>query len=55
MARMRRALSEFVIEGVTTTIPFHIEMMNDPDFISGCFDTGTLERRRTASRENDER
>ncbi|MCD4690756.1 acetyl-CoA carboxylase biotin carboxylase subunit [bacterium] len=49
LARMRRALSEFVIEGVTTTIPFHIEMMSDPEFVSGRFDTGTLERRATAS------
>ena len=55
LARMRRALSEFVIEGVTTTIPFHIEMMDDPDFVSGTFDTGTLERRRVASMKNAER
>ena len=35
IARMRRALGEFVIEGVATTIPFHIEMMKDPDFLAG--------------------
>lgn len=46
VARMRRALHEFVIEGVATTIPFHIEMMSDPDFLSGRFDTGSLERKR---------
>lgn len=46
IARMRRALEEFVIVGVDTTIPFHVEMMNDPDFVSGTFDTGTLERKR---------
>ena len=46
IARMRRALHEFVIEGVATTIPFHVEMMNDPDFLSGRFDTGSLERKR---------
>jgi len=55
LARMRRALSEFVIEGVTTTIPFHIEMMDDPDFVSGDFDTGTLERRQAPSRVDEER
>jgi acetyl-CoA carboxylase biotin carboxylase subunit len=46
IARMRRALEEFVIEGVATTIPFHSAMMRDPDFLSGRFDTGTLERKR---------
>ena len=46
IARMRRALGEFVITGVATTIPFHIEMMADPDFSAGRFDTGTLEKRR---------
>ena len=49
IARMRRALDEFVIDGVPTTIPFHRKMMDDPDFVSGRFDTGTLERRRLAS------
>ncbi len=51
IARMRRALNEFVIEGVATTIPFHIEMMNDPDFRAGRFDTGTLERKKKAHEE----
>ncbi|MFH1502509.1 MAG: acetyl-CoA carboxylase biotin carboxylase subunit, partial [Candidatus Eisenbacteria bacterium] len=46
IARMRRALQEFVIVGVATTIPFHMNMMNDPDFLSGHFDTGTLERKK---------
>jgi acetyl-CoA carboxylase biotin carboxylase subunit len=32
---MKRALDEFVIEGVKTTIPFHKKMMEHPDFISG--------------------
>jgi acetyl-CoA carboxylase biotin carboxylase subunit len=51
IARMRRALEEFVIEGVATTIPFHSAMMRDPDFVSGRFDTGTLERKKKASPE----
>jgi acetyl-CoA carboxylase biotin carboxylase subunit len=33
--RMKRALQEFVIEGVKTTIPFHIKMMDDPNFRNG--------------------
>ena len=48
IARMRRALEEFVIEGVATTIPFHTAMMRDDDFISGHFDTGTLGRKKKA-------
>ena len=32
---MKRALQEFVIEGVKTTIPFHIKLMDDPGFKSG--------------------
>ncbi len=54
LARMRRALSEFVIEGLTTTIPFHREMMHDPSFVSGVFDTGTLERRRAPTPARDQ-
>jgi acetyl-CoA carboxylase biotin carboxylase subunit len=46
IARMRRALDEFVIVGVATTIPFHARMMDDPDFLAGRFDTGTLERKK---------
>lgn len=37
--RMRRALEEYRIIGVKTTIPFHQELMNSPRFISGQFDT----------------
>jgi acetyl-CoA carboxylase biotin carboxylase subunit len=46
IARMRRALSEFVIAGVSTTIPFHERMMTDPDFVSGDFNTGTLAKKK---------
>jgi acetyl-CoA carboxylase biotin carboxylase subunit len=46
IARMRRALSEFVISGVATTIPFHETMMSDPDFLSGAFNTGTLAKKK---------
>lgn len=44
IAKMRRALDEFVIEGVKTTIPFHKKMMNNKDFIAGNIDTKYLER-----------
>jgi acetyl-CoA carboxylase biotin carboxylase subunit len=50
IARMRRALNEFVIGGVATTIPFHLEMMDDPGFLSGRFNTGSLERKRGPER-----
>jgi acetyl-CoA carboxylase biotin carboxylase subunit len=51
IARMRRALEEFVIEGIATTIPFHSRMMQDPDFLSGRFDTGTLEKKKRKEEE----
>jgi acetyl-CoA carboxylase biotin carboxylase subunit len=40
---MYRALSEYVIEGVKTTIPFHLQLMNDERFRSGDFNTNFLE------------
>ncbi|HEX4886683.1 MAG TPA: acetyl-CoA carboxylase biotin carboxylase subunit [Luteibaculaceae bacterium] len=40
---MQRALSEFVIEGVKTTIPFHIQLMEDEKFRAGDFNTKFLE------------
>ena len=40
---MYRALSEYVIEGVKTTIPFHLQLMNDERFRSGDFNTKFLE------------
>ncbi|THE11275.1 acetyl-CoA carboxylase biotin carboxylase subunit [Bacillus timonensis] len=43
IARMKRALSEFVIEGVHTTIPFHFKLMNHEKFIGGDFNTKFLE------------
>ena len=41
--RARRALEEFTIEGVKTTIPFHLKVLEDSRFLSGNFDTGFLE------------
>jgi len=40
---MHRALSEYVIEGVKTTIPFHLQLMQDERFLSGDFNTNFLE------------
>ncbi len=39
ITRMKRALSEFVIEGIKTTIPFHLKLMDDPKFKEGDFTT----------------
>jgi acetyl-CoA carboxylase, biotin carboxylase subunit len=43
IARMKRALSEFVIEGVKTTIPFHLKLLNHEKFVEGDFNTKFLE------------
>ncbi|WP_394232913.1 acetyl-CoA carboxylase biotin carboxylase subunit [Niallia oryzisoli] len=43
IARMKRALSEFVIEGVHTTIPFHLKLLSHEKFINGEFNTKFLE------------
>jgi acetyl-CoA carboxylase, biotin carboxylase subunit len=44
LARMRQALDSFIIEGVTTTIPFLARVMRHPEFIAGRVDTKFLER-----------
>jgi acetyl-CoA carboxylase biotin carboxylase subunit len=44
VGRMNRALEEFIIEGVATTVPFHQRVMNDADFQNGNFDTKYVER-----------
>ena len=44
IARMRRALDEFIIEGVKTTIPLFKKILNHPDFVNGVIDTRFLER-----------
>ena len=41
--KMRRALDEFVVEGIDTTIPFHQQLMDDPRFRAGDFDTRFLD------------
>ncbi len=44
VARMRRALAQFVVEGIKTTIPLHRRILTEPDFLAGQFDTHFLER-----------
>ncbi len=51
IARMRRALELFVIEGIRTTIPLHRRILADPDFVAGRFDTGFLDHLLTAPSE----
>ncbi|NIK67606.1 acetyl-CoA carboxylase biotin carboxylase subunit [Paenibacillus sp. BK033] len=43
IARMKRALSEFAIDGIKTTIPFHQKLLNHPVFVKGNFDIKFLE------------
>jgi acetyl-CoA carboxylase biotin carboxylase subunit len=44
IVKMKRALDEFIIEGVNTTIPFHKKVLNNQDFIDGNFNTQFLEK-----------
>ncbi|MGM0607273.1 MAG: acetyl-CoA carboxylase biotin carboxylase subunit [Candidatus Muiribacteriota bacterium] len=44
LSRMKRALYEFQVEGIKTTIPFHIELMNNKEFINGKYTTRFLEK-----------
>jgi acetyl-CoA carboxylase biotin carboxylase subunit len=43
IVKMERALSEFVIEGIKTTIPLHLKLMQDPEFRAGNFTTKFME------------
>jgi acetyl-CoA carboxylase biotin carboxylase subunit len=45
IARMRRALSEYHVRGIKTTIPFFQWVLEDEDFIAGRFDTGFIDRK----------
>ncbi len=42
--RLKRALNEFVVEGVKTTIPFHSRLIENEDFKKGDFHTGFLDK-----------
>ena len=41
--KMKRALGEFVIEGIKTTIPFHLQLMDHPDYLAGNYTTKFME------------
>ncbi|MBO6793428.1 MAG: acetyl-CoA carboxylase biotin carboxylase subunit [Balneolaceae bacterium] len=43
IAKMKRALEEFIIEGIKTTIPYHIQLLDDPNFQAGSISTKYLE------------
>ena len=43
IAKMKRALDEFVVEGVKTTIPFHLQLMDDPNYLAGNYTTKFME------------
>jgi acetyl-CoA carboxylase, biotin carboxylase subunit len=51
IARGRRALQMFRIEGIRTSIPLHLRILDDPDFVAGTFSTSFMER--YSSRRND--
>jgi acetyl-CoA carboxylase biotin carboxylase subunit len=51
IAKMRRALDEFIIEGINTTIPFHKKVLINPEFINGNFDTNFVEKINGGNRE----
>ncbi len=44
IARMRRALGAMVVEGIKTTIPLHLKILDDPDFIAGNISTRFMDR-----------
>ena len=54
LQRSRRALGEFKVGGVKTTIPFHQKIVNNPDFVAGNMDTGLIERMLEAEKKQDE-
>ena len=44
VARMRRALSEYVVTGIRTNLAFHEKLFAHPEFVAGRYDTGFIER-----------
>ena len=48
VARMRRALSEYVVTGIRTNLAFHEKLFTHPDFVAGNYDTGFLDRHKDA-------
>ena len=48
VARMRRALAEYVVTGIRTNLAFHEKLFQHPEFVAGRYDTGFIERYRDA-------
>ena len=46
IARMRRALSEYVVTGISTNLALHASLLSHPEFVAGRYDTGFIERHR---------
>ena len=44
IARMRRTLEMTVVDGIKTTIPLHLKILNDPDFVAGRLSTAFMDR-----------
>ncbi|MBX3189227.1 MAG: acetyl-CoA carboxylase biotin carboxylase subunit [Labilithrix sp.] len=44
VARMRRALSEYIVTGIRTNLAFHEKLFQHPDFVAGSYDTGFIDR-----------
>ena len=42
--RLRRALEEFVVKGIKTSIPFHLRVLRHPRFLEGRYDTGFIDQ-----------
>jgi acetyl-CoA carboxylase biotin carboxylase subunit len=42
--RMKRALNEYVVEGIKTNIPFHKRVLSSPQFVAGRYDTRIVEQ-----------
>jgi len=43
ISKMKRALDEFVVEGIKTTIPFHLQLMSDPRYVEGNYTTSFMD------------
>src|SRR5918999_1760751 len=53
IARMRRTLEMKVIEGIKTSIPLHLKILNEPDFVAGRLSTAFMERYLTEKKRSD--
>ena len=48
VARMRRALDEYIVRGIETNLPFHRRCLRHPAFVAGDYDTGFIGREAAA-------